>query len=212
MPTTLTLHPTGQVLTVPTSWADVSLAQFVALHAPAADEARTAAEVLLGLEAGALGGLLIDQVQYFTTLLAFADDPSPVLELLHTPSLPDVGGLPYGCFVEVGQRLAEEPGRPWLAHGPYLLALYRVQTAFGRYESGKVAACEAALLAAPVTEVYGDMVHFMGAWQTWLSATPRTQPTTVSRMTPSSTPTPTRRWPSALARCWRWMRRPAAPC
>jgi hypothetical protein len=163
MPTTLTLQPTGQVLTVPTSWADVSLAQFVALHAPAEGEPRTAAELLLGLEAGALDDLHIDEVQYFTTLLAFAADPSPVLELLPTPGLPDVGSQPYGCLVDVQQRLEEEPDRPWLAHGPYLLALYRVQLTYGRYDASKVAACEAALLAAPVTEVYGDMAHFI-AW------------------------------------------------
>lgn len=211
MPTTLTLHPTGQVLTVPTSWADVSLAQFVALHAPAEAEPRTAAELLLGLDAGALGQLLVEEVQYFTNLLAFAADPSPVLELLPTPDLPDVGSQPYGCLVDVQQRLDADPGRPWLAHGPYLLALYRVQVAYGRYDAGKVAACEAALLAAPVTECYGDMAHFMGAWQTWLSATPPTQPTTPSRMMPSSTPIPTRRWLSGLGLCWPWTLQRMAP-
>jgi hypothetical protein len=215
MPTTLTLTtPDGQsaqVLHVPTRWLDVTLAQFVALHAPADGEPRTAAELLLGLEAGALGDLHIDEVQYFTNLLAFAADPSPVLELLPTPGLPDVGSQPYGCLVDVQQHLAEAPGRPWLAYGPYLLALYRVQVAYGRYDASKVAACEDALLAAPVTECYGDMAHFIGAWQTWLNATPQTQPTTVSLTTLNLRRTPSRRWLKGLGLCWPWTWPQGAP-
>jgi hypothetical protein len=161
MPTPLTTlgGTLAQVLTLPRKWVDVSLEQFVALYA-APDATHRAAEVLCGLEAGSLDNLAADDVKYLASLLAFATDPSPVLELLLTPNLPDIGNLPYGTLLLAQQHLEANPERPWLFYGPYLLALYRVQLAFGKYDAGKVAACEAALLAAPVTESYADAIFF----------------------------------------------------
>ena len=108
MPTTLHLTtPDGavaQMLSVPTQWADVTLAQFVALLAPEPDDERSKAEVLLGLEGGGLNQLAADDVVYLANLLQFSKDVSPVLELLPTPGLPDVGALPYAALLLVQQK------------------------------------------------------------------------------------------------------------
>lgn len=214
MPTTLNLTtPDGtlvQVLTLPTKWADVSLAQFVTLYAGAPDATHRAAEVLCGLEAGALDALAADDVKYLATLLGFATDPSPVLELLPTPNLPDIGSLPYGTLLLAQQHLEANPERPWVFYGPYLLALYRVQLAFGKYDAGKVAACEAALLAAPVTESYADAAFFLSSYKAWLRDTPPTRPTTASPKTKSSTPA-LKGSRKGLGRFSAWMRSLAAP-
>ncbi|MGI4884267.1 MAG: hypothetical protein ACRYFR_04840 [Janthinobacterium lividum] len=174
-----------QVLPVPTSWADVTLAQYVALFAPAPDEARTAAELLCGLPAGYLGALAANDVGYLANLLAFAADPSPVLERLPTPGLVDVGSLPWGVLLLAQQALGEQPDRALLAYGPRILALYRTQLAFGSpLNLDRVDACEAALLAAPVTESYADLSHFLQACRKWSPGTPRTK-----TKTPTTQPT-----------------------
>ena len=214
MPTTLTLiTPDGQpaqVLTVPTSWADVSLAQFVALHAPTPGDERTAAELLLGLPAGGLGQLAADDVPYLANMLAFAQDASPVLALLPTPGLPDVGSLPYGTLLLAQAVFEAEPDRPALAYGPNLLALYRSQMVLGKYNGDHVAACLAALLAAPVTESYADLSHFLQACRNWQPGTRQTTPTTASPKTRNWKLTPTHRWLNALARRFHLMRSPRA--
>jgi hypothetical protein len=213
MPTTLPLTlpdgATALTLTVPTQWADVTLAQFVALYAPEAGDTRLRAEVLCGLEAGGLNQLAADDVQYLANLLEFATDPSPVLALLPTPGLPSVGSLPYGILLEAQQHMAADVERPWLAHGPYLLALYRVQLLWGKYSAEKVAACQAALLASPVTESYADAAFFLSSYKSWLSGTSPTKPTTMSPKTPSSKPG-TRNWLSGLGLSLGWMQQPAA--
>lgn len=186
MPITLTLQPTGQVLTVPTSWYDVTLATFLALQVPEPDDERRVAEVLLGLEAGGLDQLAADDVAYFANLLAFATDPADLYALLPTPGLPEVGSLPYGTLLMAQQRFAEVPERPWLASAAYLLALYRTQLTYGKYDSAKVAACEAALLAAPVTEVYPDAAFFLSSYRRYSSGTGPTKTTTSSPATKKS--------------------------
>lgn len=202
MPTTLTLQPTGQLLTVPTRWADVTYAQFVALHAPEPGEQRTAAELLLGLPAGGLDQLAADDVPFIANLIEFVQDISDVLALLPTPGLPDgVGGLPYGTLVLAQQRMQQEAERPWLSYGAHLLALYRTTMLWGAAVPAKVAACEAALLAAPVTEVYADAAHFSGACRNWLNGTPQTKPTTATKAKRSWRRIPNPRWLSALGRC-----------
>lgn len=198
MPTTLTLQPTGQVLTVPTSWADVTLGQYVALHAPDPQDQRTAAELLLGLEAGALNRLAAADVVYLSTLLAFATDPSPVLALLPTPGLPDVGTLPWGCLVLVQEHFRDEAydGRPDLAHLPYVLAVYRCQLSWGN--TGKVEQLEQALLASPVTECYADAAFFLAAARRSLSGTSPTPNATTTTPTKKSWMPAARSWLSGL--------------
>ena len=210
MPFPVTLHPTGQVLIAPTSWADVTLATFVALRAPVESDQRTAAELLLGLEAGGLNQMAADDVPYLANLLDFANDASPVEELLPTPGLPQVGTLPYGILLEAQNHMRADQGRPLLAYGPYLLALYRVQLAYGKYDEAKVAAALQALLASPVTECYGDMAHFIGGYRTWLNGTPQTKPTTSTPKTTSSTPG-VRKFLSGLGLFSGWTWPPGAP-
>lgn len=200
----------GQALTVPTSWADVTLAQYVALLAPAEGDQRTAAELLLGLDAGGLNELAADDIPYLANLLEFASDPSPVLELLPSPGLPEVGTLPYGTLLMAQQHIQADPERPLLAYGSYLLALYRVQLTYGKYDEAKVAACLAALLASPVTECAGDMGHFIGGYRNWLNGTPRTKPTTSNLKTKSSTPA-AKKSGKGSGRFSAWMRQLAAP-
>jgi hypothetical protein len=140
----------------------------------------------MGLEAGGLDDLAADDVQYIANLLAFAADPSPVLELLPTPGLPSVGSQPYGVLLLAQQRMEAEPERPWLAYSAHLLALYRVQQMWGKCDLSRVAACEAALLASPVTEVYADAAFFLNSYRTWLNDSPSTKPTTTSPQTTKS--------------------------
>jgi hypothetical protein len=187
MPTTLTLSPTGQVLTIPTKWADVTLAQFVALEAPEPGDERRPAEILLGLEANGLDQLAADDVRYLSNLLAFAAEPEDVYGLLPTPGLPEVGSLPYGTLLMAQQRFAESPERPWLTSAAYLLALYRVQLTYGKYDSAKVAACEAALLASPCTEVMPDASFFLNSYKQYLSGTAPKKTTTSNPPTKKST-------------------------
>lgn len=212
MPTTLHLIGLGTgplSITVPTRWADVSLGQFVALFAAASDEQRSQAEILCGLAAGVLQDLAVSQVVYLTNLLAFAQDTADVMEALPTPGLPDVGSLPYGTLLLAQQHLAAHPDRKPLFYFPYLLALYRVQLTYGRYDAAKVAACEAALLAGPVTESYADAAFFLRTCAQWSSGTPPGM-MTESNPKPMSRKPEARSLPSALGRCWAWMRQPAA--
>lgn len=209
MPTTLTLSPTGQTLTVPTRWADVSFEQFVALLAPPADETRTTADILLGLEAGALDQLAAADVAYLGHLLTFALDPTPVTELLPTPGLPDPGRLPWGCLVLCQQHYEAQADRPELVSLPFVLAVYRCQMRYGSTE--RLEEMLAEVLVAPVTETYPDAAFFHAAWPRSRSATPPTSATTTSLPTKKLKPArPT--WLSALGRPWRYMPWRTATC
>jgi hypothetical protein len=212
-PLTLTTPDGATVhsLLVPTCWADVTLAQFVALFAPVADESRSQAEVLVGLPAGGLGQLAFDDVAYLSTLLAFATDPADVLALLPTPGLPDIGTLPYGSFLLAQQHVQGNADRPALASMPHLLALYRQTMLWGNADnSARLAACEEALLAAPVTEVYADAAFFLNCYQQLVHATRPTRPTTTSPKTRKSTRA-LKSLANGSGRFSAWMRRLAAP-
>lgn len=210
MPTTLTLTAPGQptqALTVPTSWADVSLAHFVALHAPEPGDERTAAELLTGLDAGALGQLAADDVVYLSNLLAFASDPGDVEALLPTPGLPDVGALPWGVLVLCQQQFEANAERPALACLPYVLAAYRCQLLHGNTDRLDVVLAQ--VLAAPVTEVYADGAFFLAAARRSLSGTSQTKATTTSPATKKSK-LAARIWRRVSVWRWPWMRSPAA--
>ena len=190
MPHHLTLTPTDGsapiALIVPSSWDNVSFAQFVTLFAPEPDDARTAAEVLCQLPTGTLDALALDSVHYLVNALEFAADPSPVLEQ-PAPTIPSVGALPYGLFLLVQQHVAAHPDRPEVYYLPRVLALYRSHLLRGKYDDAQVEACEAALLAAPVTESYAEAAAFYGACRPRLSGTPPTKPTPPTTTTQKST-------------------------
>lgn len=204
MPFHLTLTtPDGATtfpVTCPTSWGEVSLATAVALLTNAQDE-RSAAELLCGLPAGALDQLALQDVAYLANALAFASDYAPLLELVPTPDLPDIGSQPYGTLLLAQQYMAEQPDLPALAYGPRLLALYRMQLLWGKYDEAKVAACEASLLAAPVTETYADCGFFLSSYRAWQSGTLPTPTTRTSRTMTKPKPTATHRSASGLGLC-----------
>ncbi|MGI4736104.1 MAG: hypothetical protein ACRYG7_13085 [Janthinobacterium lividum] len=179
MPTILPLvsATTALALSVPTQWVDVTLAQFVAIHAPEPTETRRKAEVLCNLPAGYLDDLAANDVAYLANLLAFSADPADVLALLPTPGLPDIGTLPYGVLLLAQQHVEAQGEREWLSAAPYLLALYRVQLVYGKYDQAKAEACEAALLAAPVTESYADCAFFLTSYRNYWSDTHQTKAT-----------------------------------
>jgi hypothetical protein len=180
MPTTLPLS-SGQELVVPTRWADVTLAQFVARHAPEPDDTRRPAEVWCNLPAGALDDLAAGDVQYLANLLTFTLDTADVLELQAPAGLLSISSLPYGLVLEAQDHIRANPDRPWLAYAPYLLALCRVHMTYGNYSKGKVAECLEALLAAPVTENYAEAAFFLNSFKNYLLGTPPTQTTKSSR-------------------------------
>ncbi len=180
MPTTLPLS-NGQELNVPTRWADVTLAQFVAIHAPEPGDTRRPAEVLCNLPAGGLDALAADDVQYLANLLAFSLDTADVLALEPTPGLPSMGSMPYGLVLEAQDYIRANPERAWMAYAPYLLAICRVHLTYGEYNRNKVAACLEALLAAPVTENYAEAAFFLESLKNYLLGTPPTKTTKSSR-------------------------------
>lgn len=207
MPTTLTLTSAVpgwyQHLLVPTSWYDVTLATFVALLAPAPDDTRRPAELLCGLPAGGLDNLAADDVAYISNLLAFATEPEDVYELLPTPGLPEVGSLPYGTLLMAQQHFADSPEAPWLQSAAYLLALYRTQLTYGKYDGKRVAAAEAALLASPVTEAYPDAAFFLSSYKRYSNGTGPTK-TTSSTPTTTKSKRATSKFLSGLGRCLGW--------
>lgn len=212
MPTSLTLTTADNSLTlpvtVPTRWADVTLAAFVALHT---QPDAVPAEVLCGLEPGTVELLSVQAVAHLATLLAFATDPSPVLELLPTPGQNfAVGSMSYGTLLLVQQYIAANPDKPALFYMPRVLALYRTECVHGKYVAAKAEACEAALLAAPVTESYPDAAAFWGACKQWLNGTPQTQPMNQTPKTKRLTRA-AKSWRNASGTFSGWMRRLAAP-
>lgn len=212
MPTSLTLTTPDASeswpVTVPTRWADVSLAQYVALYT---QPDASPVEVLCGLPAGTLERLSVQAVGHLATLLDFATDPNPVLELLPTPGLPDIGSLSYGTLLLAQQYLAANPDKPALFYMPRLLALYRQTMLWGHADNAdRLAACEAALLAGPVTEAYPDAAFFLASLRRLQSGMPPT-PTTSPRPKTRSSKPGAKSSVNGSGRFSAWMRRLAAP-
>lgn len=175
-------------LVVPTSWADVTLDTYLRLHA---GDNTAMLSVLTGLDAATIDQLAADDVGYLANCLAFAADLSPLLELLPTPGLPEVGASPYGLLVLATQYVEELPeGTPGIEAAPYLYALYRCQQVWGKVDDAKIEAIRAAVLAEPVTKVYADVAFFLSSYR---------RATSVTRPTPTTTPSPKKRsWRQAL--------------
>lgn len=211
MPTALTLTTADNAeswpVTVPTKWADVPMFQFVHLYG-VPNQHLAPAEILCNLPAGTLERLSVQAVTMLAILLDFANDPADVLELLPTPSLPDVGSMSYGSLSLVQQRVSAEPEATPLSHMAYILAIYRMEMLWGKYDPVKVLACEAALLLAPCTEVYPDASAFLSSWSNSLKGTNPTK-TTTPNPSQRSTKRAVTNWANALARCFRSMWQPA---
>ena len=196
----------AHTLSVPTSWADVSLGQFIDWQC----SDQPALVCLAGITSEQLERLDWGDAGYLLNLLAFATElPDPPA----APDLKDVGEASYGQMVVATQYLAAHSDKPLVYCAPYLYALYRSRDVYGRYDEAKVEQMRLAILAEPVDQVLGSVLFFLGrAWLS-LTSTPRTPPTPPSPRMMSWT----RAWKScrsALASClprMRWRRPSALP-
>lgn len=163
MPASFTLIIDGQPklgLTVPTSWADVTTAQYLALQAPAAPWLA----VLTGLAPAQVASLSEDAAALLTDRLAFAFDAAPLRELLPTPNLYEVGNCLYGLLLRFEQFLGQHPAAPALTYGAYLCALYQNPVLPSLLDEPALAAAHAAVLATPITETFADAQHLLASY------------------------------------------------
>lgn len=175
MPTTLTVTTDGQTaqqLTLPTTWPEVTLAQYLAVLAagPAA-----VVPLLAGLSAEALLSLSPADQTLLASRLAFVLDPEPLLALLPTPGLLEIGQSAYGLVQQYEAYAVAHPTALPLAHGAYLYALYRAPTG-SRMPEAELADAHAAVLAQPVTAVYADCAHFLASYERAILGTSRPGP------------------------------------
>jgi hypothetical protein len=165
MPATIILTAAdGQVIesvTIPTSWADVTLSQYLALGKPGVS---SPASVLTGLPPELLESLPDAVGAELGRYLSFALDHEVLLELLPTPGLFEIANCAYGLYQQAEQYEPEYPGAPALACGAYLYALYRNPTS-STMDRELLALAHAAVLARPVTEVYADCAYFLASYK-----------------------------------------------
>lgn len=190
-------------LFVPTCWADVTLAQFIRLITEPDTHPLCA---LTTLTAEQLDALHHGDVALLATRLDFTADTTDLMALTPSPDLPDVGSSTYGQLILANQYAEAHEGQPVLTLAPYLYALYRSQQLSGKYNETKLQQMQTAILAAPVTEVYADVVFILAAWQHFTSATlPKKPLMWTNTLTTKSTPG-WKRWVSNLGRLPRWIR------
>ncbi|OGX81996.1 hypothetical protein BEN47_05085 [Hymenobacter lapidarius] len=150
----------GQRLTAPTAWPEITLAQYLALRAPAAPWVA----VLTGLSPEQLATLPEATRAQLLDRLMFVLDDAPLRELLPTPGLYEVCNCSCGLLLQAQRHAAAHPEASPLAFGAYLHALYSTPAATSVDEQA-VAAAHAAVLARPVTEVYADAAHFLASYE-----------------------------------------------
>jgi hypothetical protein len=177
MPATLTLTTTaGQLLanvTVPTCLPEVTLAQWLAFVAPNSPEADS---VMTGLTPEIVATLReADRAQIMEHLL-FLRDAAVLRELLPTPGLYEIGHCAYGLYLQALTHFEAHPDLTRAAQGAYLYALYSAP-AGSKMAPEKLAAAHAAVLAAPVTEVYADCQYFLASWERHVNGTTLPGPT-----------------------------------
>jgi hypothetical protein len=192
-------------LAVPTCWADVTLAQFIRLITEPDTHPLCA---LTTLTPEQLDALHTGDVALLSARLDFTANTTELTALTPSVDLPEVGKSTYGQLLLATQHLQAHEGQPDLLAAPYLYALYRSQQISGKYDEQRLEQMQAAVLAAPVTEVYADVVFILAAWQHFTSATLPTQ-----TMLPTRETTPTmnlmpelRTWARGLGRLPRWIR------
>ena len=165
MPVTLTLATTDgqptQQLTLPTSWAEVTLGQYLAAHT--AGSAHAPALRLSGLADTVLDSLPVEQAADLAHHLGFASDEAALEALLPTPGLLEIGQSASALYYLAAERLATLPGAHPLAHGASLYAVYRAPSGT-RVTPAEAEAAHAAVLAQPVTQVYADCLYFLASY------------------------------------------------
>lgn len=179
-------------LSVPTTWDDVSLQQYIDWQC----SAEAAIIVLSGITPAQLDRLAWRDASYLLNLLAFAAElPDPPL----SEGLPDVGACSYGTLLLVNAYLEANPGKPDVWYAPYFYALYRHQQVYGKYDEGKLEQMRLAILEEPVGKCLNDVLF---CWAGWLLSMRDTSPP------PPTLPSPTmtswmqglRNWARGLGR------------
>ncbi len=197
---TLTAVSGGEsfTLSVPTSWLDVTLEQFIAWQCSDAP----AVCALSGISPEQLERLAWQDAAYLTNLLAFAAElPDPPAD----PGLKDPGAATYGQMLLGTQYVEANPDKPDVWYAPYLYALYRTREVYGRYDEAKIAQMQAAILQEPVGKCFGDVCFFYSGWLLSMrdtSPTPKTMPSPTKTKTKRAWPS----WVSGLGRCLPWTR------
>jgi hypothetical protein len=165
MPTDLT-----QTLHLPTTWAALTVAQYLALVTPGA---MPLAAVLPDLAPDALAQLDAAEQEALTTHLLATLDEQVLAALLPTPGLLEAGLSAYGLYQQAQKYLATIPDAHPLAHGAYLYALYWEPSGFTA-SVAQVEVAHANVLVRPVTEVYADCCYFLASYLRVGTGAPRT--------------------------------------
>ena len=191
-------------LSVPTTWHDVPLRQFIDWQCSELPAVCT----LAGVSQQQLERLAWQDAAYLQNLLAFAAElPDPPV----SPGLKDPGAASYGQLLLATQYFEQHPNMPDVWYAPYLYALYRTREVFGVYDEDKIEACRLAILDTPVGTCFGDVTFIWAAWLLSMRATPphlKTMPSPKRKSTRRAWSS----WVNGLARCLPWTRsvRPSA--
>lgn len=178
---------TAHTLHVPTSWADVTLAQYIRL---CQQRSQPAILTLTDLSAEAFSQLAAQDAMYLNFLVEFTQDES---ELLALPAVAEMnlGAQPYGQLLLVQQFMEQHPNEPAIHAAPWLYAVYEAHKRYGQSNSAdRMQELYAEMLARPVTEAFAECASFLLAW--WRS-TNATRPTPATIKSPMMTST-TRGW------------------
>lgn len=149
-----------QQILLPATWADLTVAQYLALATPGAISLAT---VLPDLAPEVLAQLSETDQQLLADRVLTELDEQVLADLLPTHGLLEIGLSAYGLYEQAQQYLATIPDAHPLAHGAYLYALYRDPKG-NRADEQQLAAAHAAILARPVTEVYADCLYFLASY------------------------------------------------
>jgi hypothetical protein len=150
-----------QQIALPTTWADLTVAQYLALATPGAISLAT---VLPDLAPEVVAQLSDADQQLLADRVLAELDEQVLADLLPTHGLLEIGRSAYGLYDQAQQYLATIPNAHPLAHGAYLYALYRAPTG-SRADEQQLAAAHAAVLARPVTTVYADCLYFLASYR-----------------------------------------------
>ncbi|GGG34099.1 hypothetical protein [Hymenobacter glacieicola] len=190
------------ILSVPTTWDDVTLQQYIDWQC----SEEPAVCVLAGISQQQLDRLAWLDAQYLLNLLAFAaETPEPPV----SEGLKDPGSATYGQLVLANQYFEEHPDKPTIWYAPYIYALYRCREVWGRNDQGKEAEMHQAILQEPVGKCLSNVLFMYASWLSSTNvmlATPRTMPSPARKNT-----TPAwRSFLTALGKPFKPMRLPAA--
>lgn len=162
---TLTAGPETLVLQVPTTWADVTLAEYIAWQeSPEPD-----ACALAGITPEQLNRVAWQDAGYLVNLLAFAAE---VPEAHAGPGAIPPASASWGQMRLVAQYMEANPGHSDIWYAPYIWALYRCREIYGRNDEAKETGMAEAVVARPVSEVFSEVTFIWAGWLLSTNATP----------------------------------------